>query len=49
MESDGKGNTVIHIDRDGQSIAVHDKVELITLKHTDITLQDLLDNQQLLF
>ena len=49
VAGDGKGNTVISIDRDGLSVKAHDKVELLTLKNTDIGLQELLDNNHLVF
>ncbi|OTG79942.1 hypothetical protein B9T33_10510 [Acinetobacter sp. ANC 5054] len=49
VKSDGKGNTVISIDRDGTGTKFGDKVELLTLKNTDVTLQDLLDHNQLLY
>ena len=49
VAGDGKGNTVISIDRDGLSAKAHDKVELLTLKNTDIGLQELLDNNHLVF
>ena len=49
VKSDGKGNTVISIDRDGTGSKFGDKVELLTLKNTDVTLQDLIDHNQLLY
>ncbi|WP_373685359.1 BapA/Bap/LapF family large adhesin [Acinetobacter sp. YH12154] len=49
VKSDGKGNTVISIDRDGTGSKFGDKVELLTLKNSDVTLQDLIDHNQLLY
>ncbi|WP_180173821.1 BapA/Bap/LapF family large adhesin, partial [Acinetobacter sp. YH01024] len=49
VKSDGKGNTVISIDRDGTGSKFGDKVEFLTLKNTDVTLKDLLDHNQLLY
>ncbi|WP_180102598.1 type I secretion C-terminal target domain-containing protein [Acinetobacter sp. YH12126] len=49
VKADGKGNTVISIDRDGTGSKFGDKVELLTLKNTDVTLQDLIDHNQLLY
>src|SRR5690606_11858981 len=42
-------DVVISIDRDGKGAAYSSKVDLITLKNTDVTLQDLLDNNHLLY
>jgi VCBS repeat-containing protein len=42
-------DTVISIDRDGTASTSYNPTELLTLQNTNTTLQDLLDNNQLLF
>lgn len=42
-------DTVISIDRDGSSGTTYESTELLTLKNTDTTLEELLQNNQLLF
>ncbi|RKG29321.1 BapA/Bap/LapF family large adhesin, partial [Acinetobacter tianfuensis] len=49
VEKDGHGNTIISIDRDGSNHTSYAKTELLTLKNTDVTLQELLDNNHLIF
>ena len=46
--SDGEGNTLISIDRDGTGNN-YNSTDLIVLKNTDTTLDELLNNNQLLF
>ncbi|WUQ93155.1 type I secretion C-terminal target domain-containing protein [Acinetobacter guillouiae] len=48
VTSDGEGNTLISIDRDGTGNA-YNSTDLIVLKNTDTTLDELLNNNQLLF
>ncbi|USA55608.1 Ig-like domain-containing protein [Acinetobacter sp. C32I] len=48
VTSDGAGNTLISIDRDGTGNA-YNSTDLIVLKNTDTTLDELLNNNQLLF
>ncbi|RKG55806.1 BapA prefix-like domain-containing protein [Acinetobacter cumulans] len=49
VAKDGHGNTIISIDRDGQGSTFNGKTELLTLKNTDVTLQELLDNNHLIY
>ena len=42
------GNTLISVDRDGTG-NTYNSTDLIVLKNTDITLDELLNNNQLLF
>jgi VCBS repeat-containing protein len=49
VDKDGHGNTIISIDRDGQGSTFNGKTELLTLKNTDVTLQELLDNNHLIY
>nr|WP_320158886.1 ABSDF2314 family large adhesin [Acinetobacter sp. AC1-2] len=48
VTSDGAGNTLISIDRDGTG-NTYNSTDLIVLKNTDTTLDELLNNNQLLF
>ncbi|MCR4532672.1 BapA/Bap/LapF family large adhesin, partial [Acinetobacter venetianus] len=48
VTSDGAGNTLISVDRDGTG-NTYNSTDLIVLKNTDTTLDELLNNNQLLF
>ncbi len=47
--TDGTTDTVVSIDRDGTAGTTYTSTELITLKDTNTTLDDLLNNNQLLY
>ncbi|MFW2163189.1 ABSDF2314 family large adhesin, partial [Acinetobacter beijerinckii] len=48
VTADGAGNTIISVDRDGTG-NVYNSTDLIVLKNTETTLDELLQNNQLLF
>lgn len=51
VEDDGKGNTVIKVDRDGANVTTggtHDFADLLVIEKTNLSLQDLLNNNQII-